>query len=119
MKLAQTKTHQTMNAQQFTNSSCRSQFMQNLRNSLKGKFPARKRRQSETAKHVMQRDALEEKNITKQNTRGNGHSTIHQLFLRTTVYAKFMKLAETKIPGKEEKTIRNCKTCHAERYFRR
>ena len=108
-----------MDAQQFTNSSCRPQFMQNLRNSQKRKFPARKRKHSETAKPVIQRDALEDDNGTKQSTRDNGRSTIHQLFVSTTIYAKFTKLTETKIPGEEEKTIRNCETCHAERCVRR
>ena len=86
-----------MNTQQFTNSSCRPQFIQNLRNSPKQKFPARKRKQSETVKPVMQRDALEDDNIMKQNTRDNVRSTIHQLFVPTTIYAKFTKLTETKV----------------------
>ena len=108
-----------MDAQQFTNSLYRPQFMQNLRNSRKRKFPARKRKQSETAKPVMQRDALEDENSTKQNTRDNERSIVHQLFVPITTYAKFTKLTETEIPGEEEKKIRNCKTCHAERCVRR
>ena len=55
----------------------------------------------------MQRDTLEDENSTKQNTQDNGRSMIHQLFLPTT-FAKFTELTETKIPGKEEKKIRNC-----------
>ena len=48
-----------------------------LRNSPKQKIPeARKRKKSEPAKHVMQRYALEDDIVMKQNTRNNGRSTI-------------------------------------------